>query len=107
MLPGGNVPVSNAGAPVEPEPITTPLAIVTNQVPGWPEFDPRVLATGEVTVAIQVNGRVRDEMRVPRDLPDDELKERAARHGRIPDLLEGRPIRKAIVVRNKLVSLVV
>jgi leucyl-tRNA synthetase len=74
---------------------------------GWPEFDPQVLATGEVTVAIQLNGKVRDEMRVPRDLPEDELKERAARHGRIPDLLEGRPIVKAIVVPNKLVSLVV
>jgi leucyl-tRNA synthetase len=74
---------------------------------GWPEFDPRVLATGEVTVAIQLNGKVREEMRVPRDLPESELRERAARHGRIPDLLEGRPIRKAIVVPNKLVSLVV
>jgi leucyl-tRNA synthetase len=74
---------------------------------GWPEYDPHVLATGEVTVAIQLNGKVRDEMRVPRDLPEDELKDRAARHGRIPDLIEGRPIRKAIVVPNKLVSLVV
>jgi leucyl-tRNA synthetase len=74
---------------------------------GWPEYDPQVLATGEVTVAIQLNGKVRDEMRVPRDLPDDELKDRAARHGRIPELLDGRPIRKAIVVPNKLVSLVV
>jgi hypothetical protein len=46
-------------------------------------------------------------MRVPRDLSEDELKELAARHGRIPELLEGRPIRKAFVVPNKLVSLVV
>jgi hypothetical protein len=46
-------------------------------------------------------------MRVPRDLSEDELKDRAARHGRIPGLLEGRPIRKAIVVPNRLVSLVV
>ena len=48
--------------------------------------------------------------RTPEDylkVPEDELKDRAARHGRIPDLLEGRPIRKAIVVPNKLVSLVV
>ena len=74
---------------------------------GWPDFDPRILATGEVTVAIQLNGKVRDEMRVPRDLPESELRERAERHGRIPDLLHGRPIRKAIVVPNKLVSLVV
>ena len=74
---------------------------------GWPAFDPQILASGDVTVAIQLNGKVRDEMRVPRDLPDDEVRDRAARHGRIPELLDGRPIRKAIVVPNKLVSLVV
>ena len=73
----------------------------------WPSYDPSVLATEEVTVAIQVNGKVRDEMRVPRDLPEDEVKARATRHGRIPELLDDRPIRKAIVVPNKLVSLVV
>ncbi|HUF89542.1 MAG TPA: leucine--tRNA ligase [Gemmatimonadota bacterium] len=73
----------------------------------WPAFDPAVLATDEVTVAIQVNGKVREEMRVPRDLPDEEVKARASRHGRIPELLGDRPVRKAIVVPNKLVSLVV
>ena len=66
-----------------------------------------MLASAEVTVAIQLNGKVREEMRVPRDLPEDDLRDRAARHGRIPALLDGRPIRKAIVVPNKLVSLVV
>jgi leucyl-tRNA synthetase len=98
-------------APIAPH-LAEELWSMTGQPPsvvdaGWPEFDPNVLATGEVTVAIQLNGKVREEMRVPRDLSESELKERAARHGRIPDLLEGRPIRKAIVVPNKLVSLVV
>jgi leucyl-tRNA synthetase len=98
-------------APIAPH-LAEELWSMTGQPPsvvdaGWPEFDPNVLATGEVTVAIQLNGKVREEMRVPRDLSESELKERAARHGRIPDLLKGRPIRKAIVVPNKLVSLVV
>ncbi len=72
----------------------------------WPRYDPEILRTDEVTLAIQVNGKVRDEMRVPRDLPEDEVRRRALTHGRIPEWLDGAPVRKAIVVPNKLVSLV-
>ncbi len=39
MLPGGNAPVSNAGAAVDVEPMVTPLATVTYQVPAIPPFD--------------------------------------------------------------------
>ncbi|MGH7563717.1 MAG: leucine--tRNA ligase [Gemmatimonadota bacterium] len=74
---------------------------------GWPAFDPAILATGEVTMAIQVNGKVREQMQVPRDLPEEEVKARALAHGRIPNLIDGKPLKKAIVVPNKLVSLVV
>lgn len=74
---------------------------------GWPEFAPDVLATEEVTMAIQVNGKVRDQMRVPRDLPEEEIKARALAHGRIPELIDGKPLKKAIVVPNRLVSLVI
>ena len=74
---------------------------------GWPDFDPAVLATGEVTMAIQVNGKVREQMQVPRDLPEEEVKARALAYGRIPTLIDGKPLKKAVVVPNKLVSLVV
>jgi len=73
----------------------------------WPSYDPEILRTEEVVVVIQINGKVRDEMRIPRDLSEEEVRRRAAEHGRIPQILEGRPIRKAIVVPNRLVSLVV
>jgi leucyl-tRNA synthetase len=73
----------------------------------WPTHDPEVLRTDEVTVVIQVNGKVRDEMRVPRDLPGDEVAARALAHGRIPGIVDGKPLRKSIVVPNRLVNLVV
>ncbi len=73
----------------------------------WPEYDPEVLATEEVTVVIQINGKVREEMQVARGLCDDDVRALALAHGRIPALLEGRPVRKAVVVPNRLVSLVV
>jgi leucyl-tRNA synthetase len=73
----------------------------------WPVYDPAVLRTEDVVIVIQVNGKVRDEMVVARDLPDDEVIRRAVAHGRIPQILDGKPIRKSIVVVNRLVSLVV
>lgn len=98
-------------APIAPH-LADELWSMTGRVPSvvdarWPSYDPAILATVEVTMAIQVNGKVRDQMQVPRDLPDDEVKARALAHGRIPILIDGKPLKKAVVVPNKLVSLVV
>ncbi len=98
-------------APIAPH-LGEELWVMTGHQPplidaGWPSYEPEILRTEEVTVVIQVNGKVRDEMRVPRDLPDQEVEARALVHGRIPELLDGQPVRKVIVVPNKLVSLVV
>jgi leucyl-tRNA synthetase len=73
----------------------------------WPDYDPRVLVTEEVTIVIQVNGKVREQMRAPRDLPKEEIEARALAHGRIPQLIDGSRPRRVIVVPNKLVNLVV
>ena len=73
----------------------------------WPDFDPRILVTDEVTIVVQVNGKVREQMRAPRDLPKEEVEARALAHGRIPQLLDGTRPRRVIVVPNKLVNLVV
>jgi leucyl-tRNA synthetase len=74
---------------------------------GWPEYDPAVVMTDEVTIVIQVNSKVREQMRAPRDLPEKEVEARALAHGRIPSLLDGTRPRRVIVVPNKLVNLVV
>jgi leucyl-tRNA synthetase len=73
---------------------------------GWPEHDPRVLATDEVTVVVQVDGRVRDQMRIPRDLPEPEVRRRVVAHGRVPALLDGRDVAQVVVVPNRLVNVV-
>ncbi|HUP18607.1 MAG TPA: leucine--tRNA ligase [Gemmatimonadota bacterium] len=73
----------------------------------WPLADPAILATAEVTVAIQVNGKVRDEMRVPRGLSNEEVEARALAHGRIPELLDGERPKRVVVVPDRLVNLVV
>jgi len=73
----------------------------------WPEWDEAALTLATVTVVVQVNGKIRDRMEVPTDLDEVELGRRAQEHGRIPELLGGRTVRKVIVVPNKLVNIVI
>ena len=56
---------------------------------------------------MQVNGKVRDRMQVPADLPEDELIARAKESPKVQARLDGGQIRQTIVVPRKLVNLVV
>jgi leucyl-tRNA synthetase len=58
-------------------------------------------------LVVQVNGRVRDRVEVPVGLSDDELVAQAKALPRVSTHLDGKEIRKAIVVPGKLVNLVV
>jgi leucyl-tRNA synthetase len=73
----------------------------------WPEADPALLARETFQLVIQVNGKVRDRMEVPAGLPEDELVERAKSSPRVQPHVDGKEIRKTIVVPGKLVNLVV
>jgi len=73
----------------------------------WPEFDPALVVDEEVTVVIQVNGKLRSKMVVQKDLPNAEMEEMALKNERIHTLIEGKPIRRVIVIPNKLVNIVV
>ena len=73
----------------------------------WPEADRSMLEEETVTLAVQVNGRRRDEIRVPRDASEDEIREAALASPRVQKHLEGREPRKVIVVPGRLVNLVV
>jgi leucyl-tRNA synthetase len=73
----------------------------------WPTFDPSVLERAEVTYVIQINSRIRDEMTVLAGTPEEEIRHMALEHGRIPNLLSDRQIRRVVVVANKLVNIVI
>ncbi len=73
----------------------------------WPEADPGLLAEETFELVIQVNGKVRDRLRVPADLPDDELVAKAKESPKVRAHLDGGEIRQTIVVPRKLVNLVV
>jgi leucyl-tRNA synthetase len=73
----------------------------------WPEYDPSQVADEEVTVAIQVNGKLRGQIVVLKDLPEDEIREKAVSEQSVLKWIQGREIRKVIIVPNRLINIVV
>ena len=72
----------------------------------WPEVNPALLIEDEVTIAIQVNGKLRDTLTMPRGTPNDTVEAAALASDKIVRLLDGKPPRKVIVVPDRLVNLV-
>jgi len=72
----------------------------------WPEADPALLLTDQVTYAVQVNGKLRGSVEVPADLAQDEILARARAVPNVAAHLDGMTVRKEIVVPGRLVNLV-
>jgi leucyl-tRNA synthetase len=73
----------------------------------WPAYDPTLMQEEEITIVIQVNGRVRSRLTVPASIADGDLQAAALHHERIQEWLTGKSVRKVIVVPQKLVNIVV
>jgi leucyl-tRNA synthetase len=73
----------------------------------WPEADPALLERETFELVVQVNGRVRDRIEVAAGLGDDELVAAAKTLPRVQQHLDGKEIRRAVVVPGKLVNFVV
>ncbi len=72
----------------------------------WPEVDPALLVDDEVTVAVQVLGKLRDTLTVAKGLPREELEALALASEKVQRALDGKPVKKVIVVPDRLVNLV-
>jgi leucyl-tRNA synthetase len=72
----------------------------------WPEYDPEAVLEEEILIVIQVNGRVRDRMTLPVSYGEEEVKTWALRSDRIRKLVEGKEIKRVILVPKKLVNIV-
>jgi leucyl-tRNA synthetase len=73
----------------------------------WPHYDSELAAEQQVTVVVQVNGKMRDQMQVDAGLDPGELERRARGLPRIAALLEGREVRRVVRVPDRLVNFVV
>jgi leucyl-tRNA synthetase len=72
----------------------------------WPAYNEAYIKEERVTVAVQVNGKLRDTMEADRDLDEALLKQLALSLEKVTKHIENREIRKIIVIPNKLVSIV-
>ncbi|MFN2586936.1 MAG: leucine--tRNA ligase [Actinomycetota bacterium] len=72
----------------------------------WPVYDEDLAAEDETTMVVQVNGKVRDTIRVPVDVTEERMKELALASEKVAGHLGGNPPAKIIVKPPKLVSLV-
>jgi len=73
----------------------------------WPGYDEQLLTEDEVEIVIQINGKLRDRMKMPILATHEELKTAALSNPKIQDRIAGKTVRNVIVVPRKLVNIVV
>ncbi len=72
----------------------------------WPKFDESKCAQSTVEIAIQINGKIKAKLIVPKNTPKDEVINLAKHNEKIVPLLQGKNILKEIYVEGKLVNIV-
>ena len=73
----------------------------------WPEFDPAIASEEEMTIVVQINGKLRSRMTVPVDEDPEKIKADALADEKIKSMTAGTQIKKVIYVPKKLVNIVV
>ncbi|PCF84340.1 leucine--tRNA ligase [Staphylococcus intermedius] len=72
----------------------------------WPSFDPSLLEEDVVEIVVQVNGKVRAKIEIPKDMTQADMETTALAHDNIKTAIEGKEIKKVIAVPQKLVNIV-
>lgn len=73
----------------------------------WPKIDAQAMVADEVKYVIQINGKLRGEINVPAETPKSEIEAAALANPDAQRFIDGKPVRKIIVVPKKLVNIVV
>jgi leucyl-tRNA synthetase len=72
----------------------------------WPEYDPKIIVDDEVKIAVQVNGKVRDEIMIGISLSEDDIKEKALALPAVIKYMAGGQPKKVIYVKGRLINIV-
>jgi len=73
----------------------------------WPKADPALLIDDTVTLPIQINGKRRAEISVPKDMPAPDVEKIALANEDVIRFLDGQPVKKIIVVPGRIINVVV
>ena len=74
---------------------------------GWPAFDPTKLVATTITIVFQVNGKHRGDAQVPVSITEEDLVKLAYEHPKVALHLQGKPLKRSIFVKGKLINLLV
>jgi leucyl-tRNA synthetase len=73
----------------------------------WLTYDESAIAEDQITVVLQVNGKLRDQVVVPIDIDEELLKQMALSSQRVKKFMDGKAVQRVIIVPQKLVNIVV
>lgn len=73
----------------------------------WPEYDNSKIAMDNIELAVQINGKVRYKINVASDASESEIKDIALKNDKINDYINGKTIKKIIVIKLRIVNIVV
>lgn len=74
---------------------------------GWPTVNKKFLVHDEILIVVQINGKVKDKLKVPSDLTEEKIKEFVFAQEKVKKILGGKEPQKIIVVGNKLINIVI
>jgi len=73
----------------------------------WPSYDERLASAGDVEIAVQVNGKLRSRLTVPRGMAEKDVLARVLADDAVKKFVDGQKVKKVVYVQDRLVNLVV
>jgi len=73
----------------------------------WPKFDPALLVEDTIEIPVQVNGKLRDKLKISLHASQADIEAAALASDKVKTFMEGKPVKKIIVVPRRLVNIVV
>ena len=73
----------------------------------WPKYDSDLATYDEITLVVQVNGKLRDRIQAPADLEEERAKEMAFSSEKVEGYLQGKEVNKIIYIKGRLINIVV
>jgi leucyl-tRNA synthetase len=72
----------------------------------WPGYDPAALHTENITLIVQVNGRVRDRIEVSHDASEEDIQRVALASDKVQRFIENQQVQRVVYVPGRLVNIV-
>ena len=73
----------------------------------WPGYDAELIKEKEIELAVQVKGKIKDRIVVAADADEEEIKQKALASEKVQAAMEGKEVRKIIVIKSRLVNIIV